>query len=156
MVFPSETTAYSHRDLPAADWALHSLRGLILETWQQTQYECYRLLSLTRPSRASPPRPLPTRPPTVHLPRPREMERLSAGYVDQPDPDPSWQRGHSYTSQVLTTLRNTSQSLTLRGLTLPSHPPDLLTGTLNVNGLTLAKLTELLWYMDVGPSTSTF
>ena len=31
-----------HGDLPAMDWALHSLCGLILETWQQTHHTRYR------------------------------------------------------------------------------------------------------------------
>ena len=31
-----------HGDLPALDWALHSLCGLILETWQQTHHARYR------------------------------------------------------------------------------------------------------------------
>ena len=37
-----------HGDLPAMDWALHSLSGLILETWQQTHHTHYRPPSLRR------------------------------------------------------------------------------------------------------------
>ena len=38
-------------------------------------------------------------------------------------------------------------SLTYQGLLSPT-PPDILVGSLNVNGLSQAKLTELLWLVD--------
>ena len=81
------------------------------------------------------------------MPPLREQERYGGRQAVQMDPEPSWQRGYTYSVQDLTSPRDTVRSLTLQGLTLLSHSSDLLTATLNVNGLTLPKLTELLWYM---------
>ena len=43
--------------------------------------------------------------------------------------------------------RDAYRTLSLHGLGLPLPQTDLLSGSLNVNGLTLSKVTEILWYM---------
>ena len=71
-----------HGDLPAMDWALHSLCGLILETWQQTHYTRYRPPPLRRLQPPSTQRSLPSQPPPCSRaspPRTRTLLQLSGG-----------------------------------------------------------------------------
>ena len=86
-------------------------------------------------------------PPPVHAIHWSEADTTSSGTVPSPEPDPAWQRGRHYATYQEDSQRDAYRALTLHGLGLPTTNTDLLVGSLNVNGLTLSKVTELLWYM---------
>ena len=75
------------------------------------------------------------------------MRRTASGTVTPPEPDQTWQRGRLYETYQEDSQRDAYRALTLHRLGLPTPTTDLLVGSLNVNGLTLSKVTELLWYM---------
>ena len=143
---PMKPPSLPRGDLAGVDWAIYSLSGLLLASWHEAHTPA-RLL----PSRRKRPSPtdgtqLRALPPPVHSIHWHETD-AATNRMTVPDPDPSWQRGRHYVDYQRDSQRDAYRTLTLHGLGLSHQQTDLLSGSLNVNGLTLSKVTEILWYM---------
>ncbi|OXE35246.1 MAG: hypothetical protein CGW95_15080 [Phenylobacterium zucineum] len=65
-----------------------------------------------------------------------------------PEFDLSWRKGRAYAHYTAELTKNPSRALLTTGISAPGGAPSLTISSLNVNGLSGPKLTELTWFMQ--------